>query len=510
MKLVIFACLFAISCSDTAPAQDALEATRSYRASNGAVILNEFRDLLSIPNYAFDTENIRRNAEYIAAEFEERGVEMELLTIPRRPNVPPLIYGRIDSPGATRTIGIYVHYDGQPADASKWTTPPWESVLYTRAIEDGGVQRAFPEAGETIDPEWRIYARAAGDDKAPLMALLAALDALDEAGIPITANIRFMFEGEEEVGSLHLREYFAHYADKLREPDVWLICDGPVHQSRAPQLVFGVRGITAINITVYGATRYLHSGHYGNFAPNPGMMLAQLLASMKDEDGHVLIDGYYDSVEPLSEGEMAALAAAPSVDEQLRREFGLATTEGDNAPYLERLLLPSLNIKGIECATAGPTARNIIPTTATVAIDMRLVKGNDPRHMQDLVETHIREQGYHIVREDPNHETRLEHPRIAKVERKSGYRAARSSMDAPIVAPLKAAAQRASGEDVVMLPSLGGSLPLYLFNEMLRTPVIIVPIANHDDNQHAPDENLRLANLWYGIDLYGQILTMED
>ena len=484
-------------------------AARAYRKAHGAAILSEFRDLLSIPNHGRDTENIFRNAEYIRQQFARRGVEMQLLSLPGQPDVPPLIYGRIDTPGATRTIGIYVHYDGQPADASKWTNAPFEAVLYTRSIEDGGKRREFPEAGETIDPEWRLYGRSTGDDKAPLIALLTALDALAASDIAMTSNIRLMFEGEEEMGSPHLGQYFEQYGDKFSDVDVWLICDGPVHQSRRPQIVFGVRGITSLRITVYGASRYLHSGHYGNFAPNPAMMLSQLLASMKDEQGNVLIKGYYDSVEPLSAREQAALDAVPDIDDQLREEFGLAASENNNESYLRRLLLPSLNIKGLESATAGPTARNVIPTTATVAIDIRLVKGNDPRDMLDLVEAHIREQGYHIVREEPDRKTRLTYPRIAKVTRGSGYRAARTSMDLPIVESLVRAANRASDEEVILMPSLGGSLPLYLFEEKLNTPTIIVPMANHDDNQHAPDENIRIANLWYGIDLLGEILTMR-
>ena len=484
-------------------------AARAYRKAHGAAILSEFRDLLSIPNHGRDTENIFRNAEYIRQQFTRRGVEMQLLSLPGQPDVPPLIYGRIDTPGATRTIGIYVHYDGQPADASKWTNAPFEAVLYTRSIEDGGKRREFPEVGETIDPEWRLYGRSTGDDKAPLIALLTALDALAASDIAMTSNIRFMFEGEEEMGSPHLGQYFEQYDEKFSDVDVWLICDGPVHQSRRPQIVFGVRGITSLRITVYGASRYLHSGHYGNFAPNPAMMLSQLLASMKDEQGNVLIKGYYDSVEPLSAREQAALDAVPDIDDQLREEFGLAASENNNESYLRRLLLPSLNIKGLESATAGPTARNVIPTTATVAIDIRLVKGNDPRDMLDLVEAHIREQGYHIVREEPDRKTRLTYPRIAKVTRGSGYRAARTSMDLPIVESLVRAANRASDEEVILMPSLGGSLPLYLFEEKLNTPTIIVPMANHDDNQHAPDENIRIANLWYGIDLLGEILTMR-
>lgn len=509
MKKAVFLSLAAVMLASNAFGQSSLDAVRKYRRANGAQIIQDFAELLAIPNYGKDTPNIKKNAEYIREQFARRGVEMQLLTLPGQPDVPPLIYGEINVPDAKRTIGIYVHYDGQPADPMQWTNPPWESTLYTKAIEDGGVKRPFPAEGETIDPEWRIYGRSAGDDKTPIMALLAAMDALAASEIAITSNIRFMFEGEEEMGSVHLRDYFARYQHLLDKVDTWLICDGPVHQSRRPQLVFGVRGITALEITVYGPNRYLHSGHYGNFAPNPGMMLAQLLASMKDDKGNVIVEGYYDTVEPLSASEQAALDAVPDISDQLRREFAIGESENDNEPYSARLLLPSLNIKGFVCASVGDTARNIIPMTATASIDLRLVKGNDPEKMQDLVEVHIRKQGYHIVREDPDDDTRRAHRRIAKVIRSTGYPAARSSMDLPIVEPLKQAAKRASGEEVVMLPSLGGSLPLYLFNEMLKRPVIIVPMANHDDNQHAPDENLRIANLWYGIDLMGEILTLK-
>jgi acetylornithine deacetylase/succinyl-diaminopimelate desuccinylase-like protein len=157
----------------------------------------------------------------------------------------------------------------------------------------------------------------------------------------------------------------------------------------------------------------------------------------------------------------------------------------------------------------GTGARNVIPTMATAAIDIRLVKGNDPEHMQELVETHIEKQGYHVVRKEPDMETRRSHERVAMVTRGHGYPAARTSMSHPIVAPLTRAANLAAGGSVIQMPSLGGSLPLYLFNEKLDATVIILPIANHDDNQHAANENLRIANLWYGIDLMAAIFTME-
>lgn len=485
-------------------AQDPLSQVRDYRRQHAAEILEGFAELLAIPNVSSDSANIQRNADYIAAEFRKRGAEMRLLELD---GIAPVIYGELRARGAERTLVVYVHYDGQPVDATQWTQPPFQPALYSAAIEDGGQPVPWPKPGEPVDPEWRIYGRSAGDDKAPIPAILGALDALRSSGIALTSNIKFFFEGEEEVGSTNLGRYLEKYKDLL-QGDIWLFCDGPVHQSRTPQLVFGVRGVIGMTITVYGANRYLHSGHYGNWAPNPALMLAQLLAGMKDEDGNVLVEGYYDSVEPLSAADRAALKAVPDYDSQLRRELGLAATENRNQPYLERLALPSLNIRGLASATAGANARNVVPPEATASIDLRLVKGNDPVHMVDLVEAHIRKQGYHIVRETPDLQTRLKYAKIAMVARGSGYPAARTSMDLPLAGEIARAARRAADGKLILVPTLGGSLPLYLFTDTLRQPVLIVPIANHDDNQHAPNENLRLANLWYGIDLMSEVFTM--
>ena len=411
----------------SAPVSPAVEAAREFRAEQGARILGDFAALLAIPNVGRDSANITRNAEHIVREFEQRGAEMRLLELP---GAPPLVFGEMRTPGATRTLGIYVHYDGQPVDSARWTHGPWEPTLYTGSMEAGGEPRPLPQPGEEIDPEWRLYARSAGDDKAPIAALLAALDALQAAGIPLTSNLKFLFEGEEELGSPHLAEYLERYGELL-DVDVWLFCDGPVHPSRRPQLVFGVRGVTGLEVTVYGATRSLHSGHYGNWAPQPAFLLAHLLASMKTDDGEVVIDGFYDTVEPLGEAEGAALAEMPPIDEELKQEMGLVWTEGQPALLAERLLLPSLTIRGIEGGGVGELARNVIPNSATAALGIRLVKGNDPEKMVDLVEAHIRAQGFHIVRDEPDLATRLRHPKIARVTREGGYPAARTSLSLP-------------------------------------------------------------------------------
>lgn len=485
--------------------QSAMEVVRQYREDHGPAIIRNFAELLSIPNVASDSVGILRNAEYIRDRLMERGVEAELISLP---GTPPVVLGELRIPGATRTLGIYVHYDGQPVDESRWTHHPWEPKLYDRLMQDGGKEIPFPSDGESVDEEWLIYARSAGDDKAPIGALLPVLDALNESGIRPTSNFIFLFDGEEEAGSERLGDYLALVKDRLDDIDIWLFFDGPVHQSGRPLLTFGVRGVTGMEITVYGPNRPLHSGHYGNWAPVPGTMLAHLIASMKAETGEVLIDGFYDTVDPLGADERAALDAIPPYDTELKEELGLTWTEGEPQSLNERLLLPSLTVRGLESGNVGARARNVIPATATATLGIRMVQGNETEYMLDLVEEHIRRQGYHVVYEEPDHETRMQHRKIVRVIRGSGYRAARTPMGLPIVQEIIAAVRSAAGDDLVLVPALGGSLPLYLFTEFLGKPAVIVPIANHDDNQHSPDENLRIRNLWYGIDLYATLLTM--
>ena len=506
-RIVVVICLAATAAppraDDTAPPA-AVDAAREFRTAQQAIILSEFARFLRLPNVADDLANMRRNAQFIREAFARRDVALEVLSID---GAPPVVTGSIDVPGAERTIGVYVHYDGQPLDESRWTHDPWTPTLYTAAMHAGGETQPFPEQGERVDPEARLYARGAGDDKAPIIALLTALDALEQAGIAPKSNIVFLFDGEEERGSPHLGEYIQAHRERFEPVDLWLFCDGPVHQSRLPQIVFGVRGVTGMEITVYGANRPLHSGHYGNWAPVPGQVLANLLATMKDRDGHVTIDGFYDTVEPLNDAEQAAIEALPLVDRQLMHELALARTVGEQR-LERRLLLPSLTIRGLASGNVGDKARNVIPSTATAALGVRLVKGNDPERMLDRVEAHILDQGFNIVRETPSDEVLRAHPRVARVVRGAGYPAARTPMDQPLAAQVVQAARDASGQQVLRVPTLGGTLPLFRFEQVLGKPAIIVPIANHDNNQHAPDENIRLANLWYGVDLYAALLTM--
>jgi acetylornithine deacetylase/succinyl-diaminopimelate desuccinylase-like protein len=459
--------------------------------------------LLALPNLAREPDAIRRNAAAVSAMFEKRGVGMHLLEIA---GAPPAVYGEIRTPNASRTVVFYAHYDGQPLDPKEWATPPWQPVVRDRPLEKDGRVVSLPTNGP-VDPEWRIYARSASDDKAPIIALVTALDALKASSIALRQNVKFVFEGEEEAGSPHLGEILSKYQDLLRA-DLWLICDGPVHQSRRQQIVFGARGITTLDITIYGPIHELHSGHYGNFAPNPAMMLARLLASMKDDDGRVLIPHFYDSIEPLSKSEKRAVAEAPDIDRTLLEEFQVGRSEGSGKKLVELLNEPSLNIRGMSSARTGAGASNVIPSTATASIDIRLVKDITTEMAAKRVIDYIRAQGYYIVETDPDRDTRLSHPKVARVvQLPGGYNASRTSMDLPISQLVLKTAEAVRGP-VVKLPTMGGSVPLCVIEDILHSPTITVPIANHDNNQHSYNENIRIRNLWDGMELMAALLAM--
>ena len=441
--------------------------------------------------------------------MKKRGLNPRLLEGPT-PNTPPAVYGEWKTPGAQRTILLYAHYDGQPTDPKQWTgTLPWQPVFRSAAIEKGGQIVAGPTEGSPVDPEWRVYARSSSDDKAGVMAILTAFSARKDKGIAPTSNIKFLFEGEEEAGSPHLGEIINSYKELLAA-DVWIIGDGPVHQSGVKQVVFGARGDINVDLTIYAAKRPLHSGHYGNWSPNPANLLARLLASMKDDDGRVTIAGWYSDVEPLGEAERRAIAEAPQYDEELKQQLGLKRTEGGGKSLLELITLPSLNINGFASGDIGALARNVIPTTATAVLDLRLVKGNDQHRQTERLIEHIRKQGYYVTDREPTDGERAQYPLLARVNvRAGGYNAERTRMDLPISKSVIDAVQSTSREKIVLLPTSGGSLPLSIITDRLKTVTISVPIVNYDNNQHAENENIRIQNLWDGIETWAAIMTMK-
>ena len=509
MRLRILLLIVLVAVPAFVRAQTVQQQVRDFRRANEHRLLRDFLNLLSVPNVASDHVNIRKNAVLIMEMMKQRGLSPRLLEGPS-PNTPPAVFAEWKTPGATRTLILYAHYDGQPTDPKQWTgTLPWQPVFRSAPLEAGGQTISMPRDTEAINPEWRIYSRSASDDKAGVMTILTAFEALKAKGIPFTSNIKFFFEGEEEAGSPHLAEIIKAHKELL-EADAWIICDGPVHQSGKKQVVFGVRGDINVDVTVYGAKRPLHSGHYGNWSPNPAFALAHLLASMKDQNGRVTIAGWYDDVEPLGELERKAIAEAPQYDDELRTQLGLAKTEGSGKSLLELLNSPALNINGFASGDVGALARNVIPTSATAVLDLRLVKGNDyQRQVRRLID-HVRKQEYFVIDREPTNDERLKYPRIATiVARAGGYNAERTRMDLPVSLAVISAVQSTSDEPIVRLPTSGGSLPLSIITDNLKTVTMTVPIANYDNNQHAENENLRIQNLWNGIETFAALMTMK-
>jgi len=476
------------------------EQVRQWREAHEQQIVDDFADLLSIPNVASDTVNIRRNADYIGGLLNARGFEVRLLEAGRS---PPAVFAERRTAGAEKTLMIYVHYDGQPVNPDDWASDPWKPVMRDGLVEQGG--QIVPMTAP-FDPEWRLFGRSAGDDKAPIVALNAALDALDAAGIGLSVNLKLFLDGEEEAGSPHLSEMLSAHRDLLGA-DLWLFCDGPVHQSRRWQLSYGVRGSFGFGLTVFGPNRPLHSGHYGNWAPNPIVRLTGLIGSMRDQQGNILIDGYDDQVIPPTLLEMEAIESAPSVEEGLIRELGIGRPETTERVEMA-IMRPALNLRGIRSGDVGDQARNSIQTSATASIGLRLVPAQTPDHLREVIEQHIGGQGYLVVHDEPTAEQRAAHERIALLDwSEAGYPAYRAPFDLPIAKSIADIMNQLGDDSLIQLPTMGGSLPLYLIDEAVGAPILILPIANHDNNQHGKDENLRLQNLWDAIEIYAAMLT---
>jgi acetylornithine deacetylase/succinyl-diaminopimelate desuccinylase-like protein len=467
------------------------------------VVVGELLELLAIPNVAADRENIRRNAEHLRAMLARRGFAAELLET----NGNPLVFGDLKVPGASRTILFYSHYDGQPVAPRAWKqADPFKPVVRTGRMDRGGELIADVSKVTSFEPDWRIYARSASDDKSPIVALCAAIDALKSLNLSATSNVRVILDGEEEASSPSLVPAIRRYRDKL-DADLMVILDGPMHSSGRPTIAYGARGIVTMNLTVFGPKSGVHSGNYGNWIPNPAQRLAALLATMKQDDGRVTVKGFYDAVAPLSPDEQALLDGVPEDSEQMLRAFGVAEPERAFPRLQAALQSPTLNVRGLVSAHVGAGARTIIPDRATAAIDIRLVKETPAADLVEKVRAHVRAQGYHVIDGEPDDAVRQRHGKIAAiVVSETVMNAFRTPPSEPQARRVAAALAAAFGAPPVQLRTLGGSVPIAPFIDALGFPAILVPVVNFDNNQHEENENLRIGNLFQGIEIVAVLL----
>lgn len=466
--------------------QKQLEQLADKHARASFPMLNE---LLRLPNDAHFPKDIEKNVAWTEKAFQQRGFttkRLETATL-------PLLLAERPSKGATKTVLMYFHIDGQPVQADLWDQKsPWIPVLKEQNAEGKWQEISWEKLQGSYNRDWRIFARSASDDKGPAVALLAALDAAAEAGVKPNYNLKVILDFEEELGSPSLPEAVQKHQQALAA-DMMLIFDGPMHSSNKPTLMFGARGIATVTLTTYGPKLPQHSGHYGNYAPNPALRMSQLLASMKDEKGRVLIEGWNKGI-ALTDAEHQLMRAVPDQEDEIRKKLGVGAVDQVGSYYQESLQYPSLNIRGLSSGSVGQEARTVVPATAIAELDIRLVPESDPKKLLEGLRSHIQEQGYTILADEPSDAERLKHPKLVRMNSEVSYEAFRTPMDSPTGQWLSGALVRAFGEQPVKVRIMGGSVPISPFVTTLNIPAVVVPLVNNDNNQHSPNENLRLGN----------------
>ena len=466
--------------------------------------LRLYRDYLRIPNDAHFSDDIKRLIDWLVPAFERRGFETtELPTAGSS-----LILAERRFSGAARTVLFYLQADGQPVSPDDWDQEnPYEPILKERAANGKWAALPWDRLYGERDSEWRIFARSASDSKAPNIHFLAALDAMEEAGFQPDFNIKVIVDTEEELGSPNLAAAVERYRDRLAA-DMIVILDGPPHISGEPTLKFGARGIATFTLTTYGPRVPQHSGHYGNYAPNPALRLAQILSSMKDENGRVTIPGFYDGVDVDAETK-AILSRVPDDEPAIKKQLGIIVTDDVGESLQEAVQYPSLNIRGMSAGWVGEQRRTIVPATATAEVDVRLVLESDPDRLLRLIRMHIEGLGYYVIDRAPTEDERFAHPRIATFTSEVSYRAFRTAFDSEAGRWLNGAMKRLYGSEPIKIRTSGGSVPISPFVTTLGIPAVSVPTVNPDNNQHSPNENIRVWNFAEGIKVILAVLA-ED
>ncbi|TAI49204.1 M20/M25/M40 family metallo-hydrolase [Flagellimonas allohymeniacidonis] len=458
------------------------------------------KELLSIPNDAFYPEDIEKNVQWCESEFSKRG--FSATRIPTE--TVPLLLAERKQKKAKKTVLIYLQIDGQPVDTTRWfQKSPYLPVLKKQTQ---GEWKEMPwESVASYEDDWRVFARSASDAKGPVAMFLSALDASKELKVEPNYNIKVIMDFEEELGSPQLPKAVLENKGLL-QADMLIIFDGPRHITNKPTLTFGARGIATVQLTTYGPVVPQHSGHFGNYAPNPALRLSKLLASMKDDGGRVTIPGFYDGIS-ISYDTEKILKAVPDNQEQIKERLQIATTDQVGAYYQEAIQYPSLNIRGMQSGWINEKVRTIIPAWARAEIDVRLVLESDPERLIKLIKDHIAAQGYLVLEREPSKDERLKHEKIATFTHEISYQSFRTDFDSEVGLWLRSALKRAFNEDPIMIRMSGGSIPISPFVTTLGIPAVTVPTVNRDNNQHSPNENLRLGNYREGIKTMIAILS---
>jgi acetylornithine deacetylase/succinyl-diaminopimelate desuccinylase-like protein len=466
--------------------------------------IEELKDFVAIPNDALVAEDIEKNIQWSDKAFAKRGFGTSVLKTGKM----PLFLARKAFPGNRKTVLFYFHLDGQAVRQQEWFQPN----AYETVLKEKDAAGAFNQidwallANGKINDEWRLFGRSTSDDKGPIVMFLQAMDMLSARGQQPPFDIKVVLDCEEEKGSPGLKDALVTYKKELAA-DYLIVMDGPMHSSNLPTLTFGCRGGTGFSLTTYGAITQQHSGHFGNYSPDPTFSLSRIIASMKDEEGRVLIKGFYDGI-TFDEQAAKVMAAVPDVTADINDRLQIAAEEKVGKNYQESMQYPSLNVRGLKAAVVGKGGGSIIPEQAIAEFGIRLVPETDGKRMTGLVKTHLEGLGYHVVDHVPAKAERVKYPKLVFMDGGGGGSPAfRTEIDSPIGHWLKKSMKTAFQTDPVIIRIMGGSVPVVPFIQTLGVPAVIVPLVNMDNNQHSPNENLRLGNLRSGIKTCYFILT---
>jgi len=467
-------------------------------ASRRRAIVDGLVEFVRMNSVSQNPAGVRRTAAWLADALRARGLDGRVHETAGN----PIVFGERCVPGAARTLLIYCHYDTKPVPSAGWVQPdPLEPVFRSGAAEDGASRPLADCADEELDG-LALYARGSADDKGPIWSHLHALEAMDALGVSPAVNVKLICDGEEEIDSPSLAAFAEAHRDLLAA-DVVVVTDGPQHATGRPTVGGGARGMVKLELEIEAARRDVHSGNFA--VPNPAWKLTGLLASMATPDGVPLIEGFEEDVAAPTPAERRMMAELPLDLRALEKDLGVPLP----ADYLERIMFhTTLTIRGLHSGFVGAEANTIIPHTATVALDIRMVKNQRWSKVYGRIVEHLRGQGFTVLesRDEPIPDGLR--GRVIRVLERSGYDAAKTSLELPASREIIAAVERAYGDrPAVLVPTMGGTVPIWVFTDLLQIPTLLVPYANQNNRQHGPNEHLRLDHLFQGIRTTARLLT---
>jgi len=439
-----------------------MEKVFAYIDQNLNRFIEELFVLLRQPSVSARWEGVEECSRLLVGMMEKIGVKTRILPMGGKRN-PPLVYGEVLNPEVRRTLLIYGHFDVQPPEPLEaWISPPFQPT-----IRDG-----------------RIYCRGSADNKGQFFSHLKAIEAVLSIHKRLPINVKFLLDPEEEVGSPSLNGFCRANKD-IFAADMALNSDGPMDTSGRPRLSFGNRGVLYVEVNARGANQDLHSGNFGGPIPNPAWRLVEFLSTLRNPDGSIAIDGFYENIVPATAQERKMMGKIPFDEKKFLEKYGLKRfAPPEDVNFMEKLMFrPTLNIAGFVSGYGGEGSKTVLPCQAKLKMDMRLIVNQDPEDIYQKFLAHVKKNGFEDL----------------EVKMLNFYSPSRTPVDHPMAPKFIAAIRQGFGQEPVLIPASGGSFPGAAIRNVLGIPILSVPYGNADENNHAPNENLIIDCFQNGI-----------